>query len=60
MLTKRKSTGGRWEAGKPVAMTLKLYHDTFIRLSALRARDRLTAQEILLAALEAHLKRAGV
>jgi hypothetical protein len=55
-----KTTGGKAETAKPVAMTLKIDHDTFMRLSALRARDRTTAQEILTAALEAHLKKAGV
>lgn len=60
MVTKRKSIGVKAGVEKPVALTLKIDHDTFIRLSALRARDRITAQEILLTALEAHLKKAGV
>ena len=60
MVTKRKSTSGKSEARKPVALTLKIDHDMFIRLSALRARDRTTAQEILTEALEAHLRKAGV
>lgn len=60
MTTKRKSAGGRHQADKLVALTVKIDHSLFMRLSTLRARNRVTAQEILAEALEAHLKRAGV
>jgi hypothetical protein len=61
MASKRKSTGPlKPVAEKPIALTLKIGHEMFMRLSALRARERTTAQEILTEALEAHLKKAGV
>jgi len=59
--TTKKSAGStKGKADKPIALTLKIDHDMFMRLSALRARDRTTAQEILTEALEAYLKKAGV
>jgi hypothetical protein len=60
-VTKKKGTSSaKPEAQKPVALTLKIDHETFIRLSSLRARDRTTAQEILTEALVAYLNKAGV
>jgi hypothetical protein len=44
---------------KPVALTVKIDGETYVRLSMLRARERLTAQEILTQALNAYLDRAG-
>ena len=61
MVTKKKAASAKHpETEKPVALTLKIDHDMFMRLSALRARDRTTAQEILTEALEVCLKKAGV
>ena len=61
MVTKKKvASAKKTETEKPVALTLKIDHDMFMRLSALRARDRTTAQEILTEALEAYLKKAVV
>lgn len=44
---------------KPVALTLKIDTPTYIRLSALRAKERKTAQNILEEALNLYLKSAG-
>jgi hypothetical protein len=61
MVAKKKAASAKKPGTeKPVALTLKIDHGMFMRLSALRARDRTTAQEILTEALEAHLKKAGV
>ena len=61
MVAKKKATNVKNPGtDKPVALTLKIDHDTFMRLSALRARDRTTAQEILTEALEVYLKKTGV
>ena len=61
MVTKKKAASAKNpETERPVALTLKIDHDMFMRLSALRARDRITAQEILTEALEVYLKKAGV
>ena len=46
-------------AEKPVALTLKIDSQTYMRLSMLRARDRKTAQDILSEALKALLDRQG-
>lgn len=43
---------------KPVALTVKIDSDTYVRLSTLRARERKTAQEILTEALQGYLDRA--
>lgn len=45
---------------KPVALTLKIDQEMYIRLSILRARDRKTAQDILVEALAAHLQKVGM
>ena len=57
-MTKKKAA--KAETDKPVALTLKISHEMFVRLSTVRARDRVTAQEILTDALETYLKKAGV
>jgi len=70
MVTKRKvhSTGrhpisthraGAGTAEKPVALTLKVDHVTYVRLSTLRATQRRTNQDILQEALKQYLDRAG-
>jgi len=46
-------------ADKPVALTLKIDGDMYVRLSTLRAKERRTHQEILKQALEEYLDRAG-
>ncbi|MGD0471230.1 MAG: hypothetical protein ABSA54_22895 [Terriglobales bacterium] len=55
--TKMKISGA--VAEKPVALTLKIDSQTYMRLSMLRARDRKTAQDILTEALKAFLDREG-
>lgn len=47
------------QAEKPVALTLKIDSETYQRLSALRAKKRMTAQDILSEALTAYLSRMG-
>jgi hypothetical protein len=42
-----------------VALTVKIDSPTYIRLSALRAKERKTAQNILEEALRLYLKSAG-
>jgi len=44
---------------KPVALTLKIDSVTYQRLSALRAKERKTAQNILSEALMEYLNQAG-
>lgn len=44
---------------KPVALTLKVDGDTYVRLSTLRATLRRTKQDILQEALKQYLERAG-
>ena len=44
---------------KPVALTLKVDSDTYVRLSTLRATQRRTNQDILEQALKEYLTRAG-
>ena len=56
---KRRSEIAADTAEKPVALTLKIDSDMYVRLSTLRAKERRTAQEILKQALEEYLKRAG-
>lgn len=45
---------------RPIALTLKIAGDMYVRLSTLRAKQRRTHQEILKQALEEYLERAGV
>lgn len=58
-----KHTGARHagsSAGeKPVALTLKVDGETYVRLSTLRATQRRTNQDILEQALKDYLTRAG-
>jgi hypothetical protein len=44
---------------KPVALTLKVDEKTYVRLCTLGATQRRTNQDILLEALQEHLKRVG-
>jgi hypothetical protein len=44
---------------KPVALTLKVDGETYVRLSTLRATQRRTNQDILQQALKEYLERAG-
>jgi hypothetical protein len=44
---------------KPVALTLKVDGETYVRLSTLRATQRRTNQDILDQALKEYLTRAG-
>lgn len=45
-------------ASKPVALTVKIDQEMYVRLSLLRAQKHKTAQEILTEALNAYLDRA--
>lgn len=65
---KKRSTGKRSVAArranetteeKPMALTLKVDNATYVRLSALRATQRRSKQEILQQALVEYLDRAG-
>lgn len=62
MRTKKaiKARGANPNVEKPVALTVKIDSQTYMRLSALRARDRKTAQDILTDALMAYLDREDV
>jgi len=42
-------------AQKPIALTVKIDSDTYVRLSTQRAKERKTAQEILTEALSDYL-----
>ena len=44
---------------KPVALTLKVDHGTYVRLCTLGATERRTNQDILRQALEEYLDRTG-
>jgi predicted transcriptional regulator len=44
---------------KPVALTVKIDDDTYVRLARLRASQRRTHQDILKQALEEYLDREG-
>jgi len=46
-------------ADKPIALTLKIDGDMYVRLGTLRAKERRTHQEILKQALEEYLDRTG-
>lgn len=59
-----RGTGKRWVTKrggggqeKPVALTLKVDSDLYLRLSTLRATQRRTNQDILRQALEEYLDR---
>ena len=54
----KKTTSTRKKSDeKPVALTVKIDTDTYVRLSTVRARERRTAQEILTTALREYLDR---
>ena len=70
MATKKKGrSSGKHVAGsrpaasgadeKPVALTLKVDGDTYVRLSTFRASQRRTNQDLLHQALKEFLDRAG-
>lgn len=46
-------------AEKPIALTVKIDGDLYVRLATLRARERRTHQEILKTALEEYLQQVG-
>jgi hypothetical protein len=50
---------GRTAAEKPVALTVKVDGELYLRLSTLRATQRRTNQDILEQALKEYLTRAG-
>jgi hypothetical protein len=56
---KSKPTSGAVQSEKPIALTLKIDGATYQRLSAMRAKQRKTAQDVLSEALMEHLDRAG-
>jgi predicted transcriptional regulator len=45
-------------ADKPIALTLKIDGDMYVRLSTLRGKERRTHQDILKQAFEEYLDRA--
>jgi len=55
----RRSQRDTAAADKPVALTVKIDTDMYVRLGTLRAKERRTHQEILKQALEEYLDRAG-
>ena len=55
----RRSPRDAAAADKPIALTLKIDGDMYVRLSTLRAKERRTHQEILKQALEEYLDRVG-
>jgi hypothetical protein len=57
-LTRPKRKTQTAVASKPVALTVKIDQEMYVRLSLLRARERKTAQEILTEALNSYLNRA--
>ena len=57
-LDSKKTRISQAEPERPVALTLKVDSAMYVRLSALRARKRKTAQDILTEALKAYLDRA--
>ena len=56
----RSAHGGATPDQKPVALTVKINGETYVRLSKLRATQRRTHQDILKQALDEYLKREGV
>lgn len=49
---------GQPKAGKPVALTVKVNHDVYVRLCTLGATQRRTNQDVLQEAVEQYLDRA--
>jgi NRPS condensation-like uncharacterized protein len=58
--TRPKPSKGVGQIEKMVALTLKIDSETYQRLSALRAKERKTAQDILSEALMEYLDQAHV
>lgn len=58
--SKSARTAASQTAERPVALTVKIDGQTYLRLTMLRARERRTHQDILVDALQAYLDRAGV
>jgi hypothetical protein len=60
---RKHSAGGKRSGStapeKPVALTLKVDNELYLRLSTLRATQRRTNQDILEQALKEYLTRAG-
>jgi len=56
----RSSKAGRLQpvSEKPIALTLKVDGETYVRLNTLRAKQRRTTQDILAEALKAYLSQA--
>lgn len=52
-------TAGNLTDEKPVALTLKVDHGTYVRLCTLGATERRTNQDILQQALQEYLDRQG-
>jgi hypothetical protein len=68
MATKRPSTPAKLKQSrgkasamdaKPVALTLKVDQQTYVRLCTVGAKQRRTNQDIMNEALQEHLKRLG-
>lgn len=57
--TKGARTAGDPSDEKPVALTLKVDHATYVRLCTLGATERRTNQDILQQALQEYLDRMG-
>lgn len=53
----KKSRSAKKQDEKPVALTVKISSELYVRLSTYRAKERRTAQEILTEALEQYLDR---
>jgi hypothetical protein len=59
-LVRRKTVAAKKPASpeaKPVALTVKVNHDTYVRLCSLKAIQRRTNQDILHTALHDYLQR---
>ena len=54
-----KPQSSKTAADKPIALTLKIDGNMYVRLATLRAKERRTHQEILKQALEEYLDRVG-
>jgi len=52
-------TAGSPAEDKPVALTLKVEHGTYVRLSTFAATERRSHQDVLKQALEEYLDREG-
>jgi hypothetical protein len=59
MVKPRHSQTDAATADKPIALTLKIDSDLYVRWATLRAKERRSHQEILKQALEEYLDRVG-